>query len=338
MTASIPPQFRHAVIAASLRCQQCGYDLQGLDVAGRCPECGLANGESIVFAVDPDASRLPQLADARRVGDAVLWLAVCMLMATVSLAIRPLLLQLDTVAPVWDVVPPILADDATLWSAGWSILGLIACLMLAPPRGREPSSAVWRDIGLLGIGLLLFALFALLQWRNETRRPAWLLLGAALSVRSLYIAMALSATIALLGLRNVFAIIGQRSREWRSSRGGRQRVLDMIAAVIIIIVGQILQIIAEALKVEPLYTIGTVVIWICNFMILVGLIYLVVNTWWMRRSLRRPRPTYDQVLLPPLPADATLAEVDEGEDFHVDGHLDGPPVEPGDTSQPPDEA
>jgi hypothetical protein len=44
-----PDQSNHAppITPASFRCVQCGYDLSGTAVGGRCPECGMVVAESL---------------------------------------------------------------------------------------------------------------------------------------------------------------------------------------------------------------------------------------------------------------------------------------------------
>jgi hypothetical protein len=59
--------------------------------------------------------------------------------------------------------------------------------------------------------------------------------------------------------------------------------------------------------------IGTVVVWITTLMLLIGMLYLVVNTWWIRRSLRKPPPPLDELLLPKLPGDTTIPGLEADE-------------------------
>jgi len=43
-------------------------------------------------------------------------------------------------------------------------------------------------------------------------------------------------------------------------------------------------------------------------MVLIGLAYLVVNAWSIRRALRRPPPALDEVLLPRIPNETWLPD------------------------------
>ena len=56
------------------------------------------------------------------------------------------------------------------------------------------------------------------------------------------------------------------------------------------------------------HTIGSVVLAMSMFMVLIGLAYLVVNAWWIRRALLSPPPALDEVLLPRMPNDTWLPD------------------------------
>ena len=75
----------------------------------------------------------------------------------------------------------------------------------------------------------------------------------------------------------------------------------MIAAIIGTAAGQLLRLLALWTGVEVLATLGIVVNSICTLMVVIGLAYLVVNTWWIRRSLRCPPPRLQEVLGPQTP-------------------------------------
>lgn len=59
MTEVRQPATDEPVVAATLTerltCAACGYDLRGLSVLDRCPECGLRIATSILAVVDPRA-------------------------------------------------------------------------------------------------------------------------------------------------------------------------------------------------------------------------------------------------------------------------------------------
>jgi len=106
-----------------------------------------------------------------------------------------------------------------------------------------------------------------------------------------------AAAIGLLGASGVFRVIGLRSREYRNAHGGRQSVQAMIAAVGGDAAGRLLVLVAEAGSgLGGLRALGTGITKVSDLMLLIGLAYLVVNAAWIRRSLRCPPPTLEEVL------------------------------------------
>jgi hypothetical protein len=287
-----------ALIVRSLHCRGCQYDLRNLRVGGRCPECGLEIWETVLDAVDPAASRLPRLRDPNGVGNAMLWLMGCLLVGTVSQLARPVahvvdMLDLTGARSIESFTPPSL-----LWISGCVLLaGLWSMWKLAPPRGHEPGSPVRRDIWLIGGGLTAWGILAIVSYfRLIAQGPR----GGPLEQRLVQTVFVLAGVAALLtvmfGLRDVLRVIGERSREYRSARGGRQRIRDLIAATIAIGLGQLVRLLGELLEHGVLATFGTIMIWISTLMLVIGLAYLLVNAWWIRRSLRQPPPTLRELL------------------------------------------
>ena len=78
------------VVGSPVHCRQCGYNLYGLQVDRMCPECGLEIWETILHTVDPAASRLPRLHNPTAVGNALLWLVICMVVGALLVVARPI--------------------------------------------------------------------------------------------------------------------------------------------------------------------------------------------------------------------------------------------------------
>ncbi len=282
MTETVPARASGGVVAVPVHCRRCGYNLYGLRADGACPECGLAAWESILHTVDPAASRLPRLRNPAAVGDALMWLMGCVGLSAVILVLRPVLLWIDSLDQRG-------LSDLARWApielhllAGIAALAAVrAVFWLAPPIGAE--TALRRDIWLLGCGLA--------GWGVSILAATWLdLSGAPAAARGAARRAGSAAAVAgLLGLGGVLTVVGMRSREYRTARGGRQSVLAMVAAIIGTAVGQGLQLLAR-LKGWPVETAGTVIAAIGTLMLLIGLAYLLVNVWWIRRSVRRPPP------------------------------------------------
>lgn len=272
-------------------CRRCCYNLYGLHAEGACPECGLDTWETILHTVDPTASRLPRLRDPRAVGNALLWLMVCLVGGSMLLVLRPVAQWIDALDPAGVRNFERWAPVEFFFLAG--VLGLTALLgvkWFARPAGEESDASVVRDVRRLRYGLVAWAVFVitigLLEWRSASR-PV---------IDLLWLGVAGGAVVALLGVRGVLRVIGLRSREYRTARGGRQGIRAMIAAIAGTAAGQVLRLLAEVTGLELMATLGIAVGAICTLMVVIGLFYLVVNAWWIRRSLRCPPPRLDELI------------------------------------------
>ena len=282
------------VVLTPIDCRRCRYNLYGLSADGPCPECGLDVWDSIVYTVDPAASRLPRVRNPAVVGDALLWLMVSLATASLLLVVRPLAHWADAMDPAG---VRSLAGLAPAWLglvAGLvGLAGLVWVKRLAPPAGEEHDSSVWRDVRWLGAGLAGWSTLILAAWLLEfLAAPPWAIMAAGPGI-------AAAAVAGLVGLRGVLGTIGLRSRDYRTARGGRQGIRAMIAATIGMAVGQVIRLVAGAMDLDALATLGVVATSICTLMVVIGLGYLVVNAWWIRRSLRCPPPRLEEVLGPP---------------------------------------
>ena len=304
----IPPQWAQAVVLDSLHCRKCGYNLQGVRADGRCPECGTDIWMSLQHTVDPTASRLPSLRNPRAVGDSLLVLTLCML-AGMLLLLGP---------SIGGLIDSSIGNSVRFWStrfpalSWWSALllviaGLWAVRKLAPPRGSEPGGTVWDDIWRIALGLVGWLFFSCL----------WVLFNENSSIGlrqtiALHSGIVVFAILGLAGLRGVLAIIGARSREYRRSQGGRQSVEVIIAAIAAGFIGALLHWASVNGWISRDWTfMSRTIIWVSNFMVLIGLMYLVKNAWWIRTSLRRPPPPLDVVLAPSLPPDTWIPDREE---------------------------
>ena len=298
---SLPSSLSHAHVAAPLPCRWCGYDLRGLSASGRCPECGARTWDTVIRALDPDAARLPRLRNPAAVGDGLFWLMVCGLFAMLAAIARPLAQWLDQLGSSR-------LRGFSMWTPPWfdilagalGALALVSIILFKPPRGKEESGPVRRDLTFLALGIAAWsAIFILLGMWSMTSR--WMNSDMALLLRLL---ASIAAIVALFGARGILGIIGQRSREYRTSRGGRQGLEAMIAAIGAAAVGRLIRHFADAgMLPTAAITMGNMIIWISTGLALVGMVYLVINAWWIRRALRQPPSTIDELLVPGSPED-----------------------------------
>ena len=299
----LPKSLSRAVVVQELKCRQCGYNLRTLVVGGKCPECGLEIWQTIIREFDPEVSRLPRLHDPRGVGNGIFMLLVCVI-ALASLLLAPSLIEQ---LKAWQLLGPnrlrFLATSLIPIAAGiLAIIGLWPIWKLHPSQAREASPSTWLDICFLAIGLTGSALTIML--------PDRLFRGAAWIDLQRIIILAL-CVVFFWGLRGVFTMIGEHSRSYRHARGGRQGLGAMIAAVVGIASGSLLQSWASG-QTPPagdLGTIGTVITWISASMLYLGLIYLLMNAWWIRSAIIRPSRTLKDLLGESMPTDEGMEEM-----------------------------
>jgi hypothetical protein len=285
-------EWNRGVIAQSLHCRRCGYDLRGLAPTGKCPECATDIWETILVTVDPAASRLPALRNPRRVGDGLVLLTVCIFIAGLGYLLRPGALWVDSLRLFGQVRLSEWTRPGLPMASGLiGLIGLLGVVMVAPPPGKEPSGPVWRDIWLLALGLAVWSLLVCLQ--------GWLeLVRVDRSIQLLVQFLTCPAAIVgLIGLQGIMRVIGLRSREYRTSRGGRQSAQAMIAAFVFNGLGTLMLLIAEAwMRDSGIEAIATLVVRVSQVMLLIGAGYLVLNAIWIRRALRRPPPPLESLL------------------------------------------
>lgn len=279
------------MVLTPIYCRRCGYNLYGLPADGPCPECGLEAWESILHTVDPATSRLPRIRNPRVVGDSLLSIMICLATVSILLVVRPL-------ARWFDAMDRAGVGSLASWTPAWLLViaggaGLAALIWvrrLAPPAGEEQGSLVWRDIRWLGLGLASWSMLVIATGLMQVvAAPGW-------AITAGWLAVAAVAVVPLLGLRGVFRTIGLRSRAYRTASGGRQGIRAMVVATIGAAVGQSLRLLAMLTGIEALTPFGIVVTSICVLMVVIGLIYLVANAWWIRTALRCPPPRLEQVI------------------------------------------
>ena len=278
------------VVNCQLSCSRCGYDLKSLSAGGNCPECGEPIRLTIIDTVDPAARRLPPIERPHVTGNALVCVSVFLFLA-VACAVLVLLSNAPQSLPIPNVI-------RTLYDPIWiyisSALSGLAFVTLIPIMRMCRCGLIQGcrlGIVLTGSGLLSFSILM-----GASR---WVLLGGidnGVVLTLLFDSMlpAIALGVIFTGLRRLVPRLGQRSREFRLAQGSRQRMNDLLAALVFVIIGRTLVSISSLDS--NLATLGMIIMVLSMSLIVVGLLYLIRNTLWIRSALCSPPPTLGQLL------------------------------------------
>jgi hypothetical protein len=262
--------------------------------------------------VDPAAARLPSLRNPKAVGNALVLFTICLLAGFMLLLVPSLqhLLEpwLFRNMVTWVSKFPTLTWPVSLTLGG---IGLYAIWLLAPPWKSEPQGAVWTDLGRMAFGYIGWLAFCTM-W-IEIRDTVLAARHGPEQKVAMHLAAAVFATIGLIGVRGVLRLVGQRSREYRRSKGSRQSVELIILTIATGWIGELagyaggLSWFPGSWRAET-RVVSTILMWVSSLLVLIGLLYLLVNTLWIRKALRTPPPAFDEVLMPKLSPDTWIPD------------------------------
>jgi len=321
-------------VIASVNCRRCGYDLQGLPAAGKCPECGLDVIETLTHLVDPTASRLPRLRDPSGTGDGLVGIALMHLLTAASLLIPLLWPTLLSILALRIRVPLVDQLDSHLLAAGFATIGFLFILRLAQAPADEPSALArsfvrWMVAAQIGVT----AACLLPWWMNisDVTDPIPRLIADT--------AVIPIAIVGLFGLRGVLGIVGLRSRAFRTAEGGRQSAKALVASLGAILLGSVMIQVGRGLErttspgaatPEFVQHLGMSLFAGASLLLLIGLAYMLANTWWIRASLHRPPPKLGELIGPGANIDESTTMI--GDRSHSDEPRPVSPVASGSAS------
>ncbi len=270
----------------------------------RCPECGLDAWLTVLHLIDPAASKLPRVRNPHRVGTGLVWLMLMAFLFMMTYSVQVMLIQLEGIHVVrWGGLSRQFMLDGPLLAVLFALAALWSPASFRPAGQLEADRPVVRPIRLLSWSISAMALVAVLYWicqRMQVAAGITLLDSDAVLLRSGFQALlALIGIASLRALNSVLDLIGQRSREYRQARGSRQSIPPMIAAAAGIIFGSLLRVLGETMEMfSAASRLGHVVSWVSMLMVLIGLAYLLVNSWWIRRALLAPPPVLERLVEP----------------------------------------
>ncbi len=279
-------------VALSLPCMRCCYELKNLSASGDCPECGEPIRLTIIETVDPASRRLPVIEQPKAIGNALLGIVLAFFLSAI-LALLALFAQAPSnfpVAPFAHVLPM----SGLIWGAIG--LGLLSVWCLNPmfgmcQRGELVGCLTGIKFTMSGLlfwsfSLLLAILFALNG--KSTYSEFSILFDTFLP--------ALSAGCVFVGFKKLIPRLGQRSRAFRQARGSRQRMNDLIAGLVFVLIGRTM--IAVGGPDSNMEVLGLTLFLMSNGLIVLGLLYLLRNTLWIRSALIEPPPALTSLLKP----------------------------------------
>lgn len=274
-------------IGRSLPCTHCGQDLNGVSAVGRCPECGGDVVTTIRATIDPLAHRLPPIHRPQQVG----WGLV---VTAAALAIHAGFLLFFTAPYMIGLNGGVPSLPGMVWSItgiGLFTVTLVASVLIWPrSEGDLERSRGMRAAGaLLGGGIVCAtaSLMPVSSWNVAMLMK----IGASSPWGWVWIASdAAGMAIVLLGMRIVLVEVGRRSRAFRHGGLKRQRIPTLVATLVWMAVAACLALVGQQLDLPVLKITGGVLVTLTQCLAILGLLYLVVNAWWVRAAIGHPPP------------------------------------------------
>ena len=259
-------------LTGDLLCARCHYNLRGLSIRGRCPECGMSVRGTILAKVDPAASELQPIAFPSIVGIGLLVWPLGALLAAASIWWLRAAEMFSLQTPEWLALSVV---AGTLASA-------VGAAVLLRPHPPIPLDGILRAI----VGTFLYLPLALglhvLYSRLDTLGPTpFMPNGIVNPERSgLRLALSLILAVILACLRPNARLFVHRSMLLRSGRVDRQTMLAMVGALGITTLGDLCQLLATLLgtgAAQSALLIGTILIAVGSMFFTVGILGVMVD-------------------------------------------------------------
>lgn len=289
----VPPA---APLLGRLPCVRCRYELQGLSVASRCPECGLPIGVTILAVVDPFAKEIQPIKAPRLiVMGTMLWagaaLAIILLIWTIRLSELSSTTWGTTYWPGW---APTLIVVLTLLAG----LGAIAFVR---PHAKLPLVARLAA----GAAVVLHLPLAYAHWqlyeRIDKQRPAIDFFTMDVNAERVWLRVLIGVlgVFIVLGLRlNARALVA-RSLVLRTGRVDRQTLYALAASFGIAALGDLLRL--SSVRLSPVVgeivsSTGLMLVVLGSALATIGMMGVFIDTWRMRRTILSPPITMADVV------------------------------------------
>ncbi|NRA58758.1 MAG: hypothetical protein HRU13_11655 [Phycisphaerales bacterium] len=290
----VPGDAAEPIIAATLterlRCAACSYDLRGLSVLDRCPECGLRIATSILAIVDPRAQEFEPIRRPRAVAIGLLAWALGALLAALCAW-----LQRAAELPALNNAPYLIGDDgeyalAVIGSLGVVVSGVGAFALVRPAQHMSARGTRMAFAGVLLYVPLTVAYFILhgtvdvgLASVYFGRYPD----AERVLVRA--IELSLVTGIVLL-LRSNARELAARSAILRTGRADRQTMYAVAGCAILGILGDIARLAAvemDGALGQLLGIAGVTIVALFSALLTMGMIGVMIDCTRIARALLR---------------------------------------------------
>lgn len=236
-------------VLVDLPCAQCGYDVKGLPVDGKCPECGFAIRPTVRAYVNPESGHMPTLDHPRIAGLSAAALAVLLLLSALALWTpdiinwRQLFSQgtaTVTNSPPENNLPFHLTAIVLVLLAVLATFGLALSGQFPQSRTRVITGLARARLVLVGIAVVMAvgAVADSVDLSMGFMRPVLPLRLAQAASNWINLALGALAIMLALALRPVMEFLAQRSRRHRTGASSRQGIPALIVALSVIMIGE----------------------------------------------------------------------------------------------------
>jgi len=286
-------------IAIPFNCVRCSYDLIRLTGDADCPECGQPVRVSIFETIDPAAKKLYHLPSPKVIGNMLPLIVSSFFISAIGFLVAAVLSNTQYATALdnsWVVIPG-RSSDFYIVGICFALLTFLFTLPIMKVNKDEHLEGCNQGIRVICFGSMGWLLSVLIAFVYETMGEGMrsgLTYIPSMVVDTVFPAAAV--LILFIGFKMFIPRIGSRSRIFRQSQVSRQRMNDLLFALIVVCVGRLL--IASNLVDSNAYYFGTIILTMGIALVLVGLSYVVWNTLWIRRSLLSPPPSIQELVRP----------------------------------------
>lgn len=271
-----------------LPCARCRYELQGLSIAGNCPECGLPIGATILAVVDPFAKELQPIPRPRLINLGMqLWAGGALLAALAVWSMRLAEVCSEILGTgYWPRWAPAAAVVCTAVSG-------VGALALIQPHGKIPHrqrlAALAACVGYVPLVALHWVLFV----RIDASAFAFDYFSSTPDHKRLAIRLlcGILGVLITIGLRLNARVLVSRSLVLRTGRVDRQTLYALAAAFGVGVAGDALRLASAYLRpasMDLLGNAGMALQVLGAVLCTLGLAGVAIDTWRLRRAILSP--------------------------------------------------